>query len=315
MGFRVILTGQAAFGEKVLLALLERGVEVAAVFCPPDSTARPSPLRLAAVERGVAVHQPERMRSPSVVSAFRAIAPDLHVMAFVTDIVPATVLSAPRLGSIQYHPSLLPRHRGGSAINWAIIKGETRTGVTIFWPDSGIDTGPILLQTAVEIGPDDTTGSLYFGKLFPMGVDALAESVDLVRAGAAPRVPQDEALATSEPLCTEGLTAIDWTAPVSVVYNLIRGANPSPGAWTTFRGGRLKVLDSSLITADQPSLAAGVIVSIGAEGVAVQAEGGAILVRRVQPEGGAKLGASDFAGTSAMQVGEQLGPATGGLRA
>ena len=144
------------------------------------------------------------MRDPEVYEEFRKLKPDLNVLAFVTDIIPQRVLDLPRLGSIQYHPSLLPKHRGGSAINWAVINGETKTGLTIFWPDKGIDTGPILLQKEVEIGPDDTVGSLYFNKLFPLGVEALAESVQLVREGKAPRIAQDEAEASTRACARAG---------------------------------------------------------------------------------------------------------------
>ena len=124
----------------------------------------------------------------------RSLNADLCVMAYVTLLVPEPVLNAPRLGSIQYHPSLLPLHKGPSSINWPIIFGETKTGLSIFWPDEGLDTGPILLQKEVEIAPDDTLGSLYFNHLFPMGVAAMVEGVDLVRDGKAPRIEQDNTL-------------------------------------------------------------------------------------------------------------------------
>ena len=144
---------------------------------------------------------------------FRALAPDLQVMAFVTLIVPAEFLSIPTHGTIQYHPSLLPRHRGRSAINWPIIAGETETGLSVFWPDGGIDTGDILLQKTTPIAPDDTLGSVYFERLFPMGVEALLEAVDLVAAGTAPRIPQDESLATYEGPCERANARIDWGKP------------------------------------------------------------------------------------------------------
>lgn len=303
---RIALIGQAAFAEKVLEALLDKGEDVAAVFCPPDAPARPEPVRLLAQSRGVPVYQPRRMRDPQVYEIYERLQPDLNVMAFVTDIVPQRILDYPRLGTIQYHPSLLPKHRGGSAINWAVINGETKTGLSIFWPDKGIDTGPILLQKEVEIAPDDTTASLYFGKLFPLGVEALVEAVEMVRLGTAPRIVQDESQATYEPLCTESLTAIDWSRPASQVYNLIRGANPQPGAVTTWRGEKLKIFDGLLLEQGRPA-EPGEVLEINREGILVAGDGGAILVKRVRLGKGEKVAAPEFAAAVGLQAGDRLG--------
>lgn len=302
---RIALIGQAAFGEQVLAALLEAGEQVVVVFCPPDSAEKPGSLRLLAERNAIPVIQAAKMRDPEVSAAYERFQPDLNVMAFVTDIVPQRILDAPPLGSIQYHPSLLPRHRGGSAINWAIIMGETRTGLSIFWPDKGIDTGPILLQKEVAIDPDDTTGSLYFNKLFPLGVQALVEAVQLVREGKAPRLAQDESQATYEPLCTEARTAIDWNQPVEQVYNLIRGANPQPGAHSTLDGVRVKFFDCRMLAYahDRP---AGEILEIRPDGVLVAAQGGALLLQRLQPTGEAKQKATDLASAGRLNPGDRF---------
>ena len=154
-------------------------------------------------------------------------------MAYVTLIVPEEALNVPKLGSIQYHPSLLPLHRGPSSINWPIIMGRTETGLSIFWPDNGLDTGPILMQKTVEIRDDDTLGTLYFNHLFPMGVEAMLESVDLVRDGKAPRLEQDESLGHLRGLVPgRGRGRSTGARLTQEVWNLIRGANPQPGAWT-----------------------------------------------------------------------------------
>ena len=176
------------------------------------------------------------MRDREAVDAFKDLNADLCVMAFVTDIIPEAILEAPTRGTIQYHPSILPKHRGPSSINWPLIRGETRTGLTIFWPDKGLDTGPVLLQKEVDIDPDDTVGSLYFDKLFPLGVEAMVEAVILVRDGAAPRAAQDESQATYEGWCKAEDIVIDWSGPAAEVYNLIRGGDPSPGAGQHLRG-------------------------------------------------------------------------------
>lgn len=302
---RIALIGQAAFGEKVLAALLEAGEQVVVVFCPPDSAEKPSSLRLLAEQNSIPVIQPLKMRDPEVSAAYEHFQPDLNVMAFVTDIVPQRILDAPPLGSIQYHPSLLPRHRGGSAINWAIIMGETKTGLTIFWPDKGIDTGPILLQKEVDINPDDTTGSLYFNKLFPLGVQALVEAVQLVREGKPPRLVQDESQATYEPLFTEERAAIDWSQPVDKVYNLIRGANPQPGAHSMLNGLRVKFFDCrKLDFAHEGS--PGEVLEIRSDGVVLSATGGTLLLQRMQPAGEAKQKTSDLALAGRLKPGDRF---------
>ena len=180
--------------------------------------------------------QPATYRDPQVLDEFRALAPDLQVMAFVTLVVPEEFLRVPTHGTIQYHPSLLPKHRGRSSINWPIIMGETETGLSIFWPDGGLDTGDVLLQKTTPIGPDDTLGTVYFERLFPMGVAALLEAVDLVKAGTAPRITQDEERATYEGPCERVNARIDWGKPWRQIHDLVRGCDPAPGAWTTYEG-------------------------------------------------------------------------------
>jgi methionyl-tRNA formyltransferase len=303
---RIVLIGQAAFGEKVLAAILAIKEEVVGVFCPPDPPGKTNPLKQLAEASQVPVYQPKKMRDPEAYEIITSLKPDLNVMAFVTDIVPDKILNVPRLGTIQYHPSILPKHRGGSAINWAIINGETRTGLSIFWPDQGIDTGPILLQKEVEIGPDDTTGSLYFNKLFPLGVEALVEAVQLARDGKAPRIVQDETQATYEPLCKENLTGIDWEKPADQIYNLIRGSNPQPGAVTTLRGQRLKIFDCRKQNGAESHLP-GEVVAIEGDGFWAAAKGGQLFIQRVQPENSAKIKAAEFINVSGLKVGDRLG--------
>lgn len=302
---RIALIGQAAFGEKVLRALVEAGEEVVVAYMPPDAPGgKGNPLREAAQALGVPVRQPARMRDPDVFTDYQTFSPDLNVMAFVTDIVPRTILDYPALGTIQYHPSLLPRHRGASAINWAVINGETKTGLTIFWPDEGLDTGPILLQKEVSIEPDDTVGTVYFNKLFDLGVDALLESVQLIKEGRAPRIPQDLSLGEYEPIC--GRMVIDWMYPVTVVYNVIRGCNPSPGAVTTYGGTELKLFDSEKRARSGPE-DPGTILEVGSDGFLVAACGGSILVKRVQPKGAGKMPAGEYAAAVGLRPGDKLG--------
>ncbi|MCX8031382.1 MAG: methionyl-tRNA formyltransferase [Thermodesulfovibrionales bacterium] len=303
---RIVLIGQAAFGEKVLEALLNKGENVVGVFCPPDPPGKPSAMKILAENKGIPVHQPNRMKDPEVFDIFVNLKPDLNIMAFVTDIVPQKILDYPPLKTIQYHPSLLPKHRGGSAIHWAIINGETKTGLTIFWPDKGIDTGPILLQKEVEILPDDTTGTVYFNKLFPLGVEAILEAVEMIKKGTAPRIPQDDSQATYEPLCTDEVTLIDWSKPAQNVYNLIRGANPSPGAWTHYKGIKIRIFDSSFEPSEQKGSSFGEVTFIDDESFLINCNGGSIRVKRVQPAGSGKIKANEFVSQYGLSVGDKF---------
>ncbi len=302
---RIALIGQAAFGEKVLRAFVDAGEELAVVYMPPDAPGgRGNSFREAAEARGVPVRQPARMRGPEVFDEYKTFGADLNVMAFVTDIVPRTILDHPPLGTIQYHPSLLPRHRGASAINWAVINGETKTGLSIFWPDEGLDTGPILLQKEVSIERDDTLGTVYFNKLFGLGVDALLESVRLVKEGRALRIAQDLTKGEYEPVCKR--MVIDWMYPIGVVYNVIRGCNPSPGAVTSFNAQEVKVLECER-RAESGAQPPGTILEVTADGFLVLGCGGSIFVKRVQPAGAGKMPAAEYAAGAGLKVGDRLG--------
>ena len=303
---RIVLFGQAAFGEKTLEALAKRGEEVVGIYTPPDVLGKVNPLKELALQLEIPVFQPEKMRATEVYEEYIKLKPELNVMAFVTDILPESILKYPGLGTIQYHPSLLPKHRGGSAINWAIINGESKTGLTIFWPDKGIDTGPILLQKEVAISPDDTVGSLYFNQLFPLGIEAIVESVELIKQGKAPRIPQDESQASYEGLCTEKDAIISWHQSANKIRNLIRGTNPQPGATTNFGERQFKVFDSELqaiVTGGSP----GEIVDITEQGFVVAAQDEAIFVKRVQVVGSPKIGAAEFAAQVGLKAGDRLG--------
>jgi methionyl-tRNA formyltransferase len=305
---RIVLIGQAAFGQKVLERLIERKENVVGVFCPPDAPGRPDPLKELAQKEKIPVFQPKRWKEAREIAEFKSLNPDLNVLAFVTDIIPREILEYPTHGSIQYHPSLLPKHRGKSAINWAVIKGEEKTGLSIFWVDEGIDTGPILLQREVEIASDDTTGSLYFDKLFPMGVDALVEALDMVKAGTAPKMVQDASQATYEPPCEERHAQIDWDRPIQEVHNLIRGCDPQPAAHTLCRGKRLQIYASKALCGYEPpgKSQPGEILNIGEDGILVMGNGGALLIQKVRPAGGGKIASAEFARETGLRKGDRM---------
>ena len=303
---RIILIGQAAFGAKVLESLLDRGENIVGVYAPPDGPGgRSDPLKDAAVTRKVDIFQPQTYKDDAVFSEYKNLNPDLTVMAFVTTITPTRFFDVPSHGTICYHPSLLPRHRGASGINWAVIMGDSKTGLSIFWPDEGIDTGPILLQKEIPIGPDDTTGSLYFNHLFPMGVDSILESIDLIKAGNAPRIIQDETLATYEPPCDDRVAGIDWKKPADDLYNLVRGCDPQPGAFTMLKGEKIRFYGAKRV--EEPAdEAPGTILAIDDKGIHVALSGGRLIVGKIRPAKGKKTTAAEFAAERGLKEGDRF---------
>ena len=303
---RIILLGQAVFAEKSLDKLAGKGEDIVAVYCPPDPpSGKFDPVKQKSLQLGIPVNQHKTLKAPEVRDEFVSYNADLAILAFVTQIVPAHVFSVPRLGSVCFHPSLLPKYRGASAINWALINGETTTGVTLFWVDQGIDTGPILLQKEVAVEPDDTTGSLYFNKIFPLGVDAIGEAVDLIKAGNPPRIVQDESKATYDPPCRDEHAKIDWSKPAEQVYNLIRGCDPQPGAHTTWQGKMIRIFDARMQSGSDTT-AGGQVTGIGAEEITLALNGGTLTVKRVRGEG-AKISGAEFAKQADLKVGDLLG--------
>lgn len=304
---RLVVIGQAPFGRECLQALVNQGENVVGAITVPD-TGRPNPFKELAVELGLPLLQPRRLRDAEVYEWVKFRNPDLLVLVFVTDFVPPSVIQLATHGGINYHPSLLPKYRGGNAIAWAIICGERETGVTIHYIDEGIDTGDIILWESVPIDPDDTTVTLYYNKLFPLGVRLVAEAVRLIREGKAPRIPQDPRLASYQPLLTEKHTCIDWRQPVHHVYNLIRGSVPSPAAHCTWRGRKLLIHEARpwRLERDDPPLRPGRVVSLEEEGFVVATGWGQLLVKRVQVPGGPKVPAVEFAAGEGLAPGEEL---------
>ena len=302
---RLIVHGQQAYGKSVLEAILDKGVdEVVAVYCAPDKEGRPlDPIKEFAQEKGLPIFQPASYKNPEVWEQMASHESDLCVMAYVLLFVPEEALNVPKHGSIQYHPSLLPWHKGPSSINWPIIMGRNKTGLSIFWPDNGLDTGPILLQKEVDIEADDTLGSVYFNKLYPLGVDAMMDAIELVRDGNAPRDVQDAEDGSYEGWCRKENVLVDWSKPTNEVYNLIRGANPQPGAWTTFNGAEVKIFDSRIA---EGSGAAGSVLAVDDAGVLVATADGAIRIMKVRADAG-KVTAAEYASAAGLEVGSILG--------
>jgi methionyl-tRNA formyltransferase len=299
---RIVVHGQEAFGKKVLERLLERNENVVAVCCAPDKAGRPEdPLKVFAKEKGLPLHQPKSWKTPEALGLMKSFNADLCMMAYVLLFVPQPVLDAPRFGTFQYHPSLLPAHRGPSSINWPIAMGETRTGLSIFWPNEGLDEGPILLQKSVEIGPDETLGDVYFKKLFPLGVDAMMEALELVRAGCVLKHRQNLTDGSYEGWFKKEVAEIDWALPAVEVYNLIRAANPAPGAWGTIKGAKVDIFDSAKVPGDG---APGRVLAVNDQGMTIAAQGGAILAKRVRGVDGKKVAAAEWAKAAGVSAGD-----------
>ena len=304
---RIALLGQAAFAEKALDALIKHGEEIVHVFAPPDAAAgRPDALTAKARELGLPISQPKSFKTDDAYEQFKALDADLAVLAFVTLIVPERILYQPRHKSICFHPSLLPRHRGASAINWALIAGDRETGITWFWPDKGIDTGPILIQKHVPISDQDNVGSLYFNTLFPMGIDAMIEAVDLIKSGRAPSIVQDESQATYEPPCRDEHAKIDFTKPAREVFNLVRGCDPQPGSYANLGDKRLRLYDAAF-DASNASAAPGTIAAIEDKAMRIALNGGTLIVKRarIDPDP-KKVAPGELASSGNISVGARL---------
>ena len=223
-------------------------------------------------------------------------------MAYVTDIVPLEIINNPSKGTIQYHPSLLPAHRGPSSINWAVINGDKKTGITIFWPDEGLDTGPILLQEEVEISNHDTTGSLYFNKLFPVGVDSMIKSIKLVLKNKAPKIKQNEKNATYESWCSA--QEINWDKPSNQIYNIIRGCDPQPGAWTNINSEKVFLYDCKISDSNNKINKKFIIKN---KEISIGLNDKKIILGRVKPVGGVKVNAYEWFMSKNLTTNTKLG--------
>ena len=308
---KVAIVGQQDFGKAVLEAFLARKDQVAGVFCAPEKPgARPDALKVAAQEKGVQVFQFQSLKSPEATAKMKELSVDIGVMAFVLQFAPQEFVKIPKHGTIQYHPSLLPLYRGPSSINWPIIRGDKKTGLTIFRPTDGLDEGPVVLQKETEIGPDDTLGTVYFDRLFPMGVKAMLEAADLVVAGKHKETVQDESRATYEGWCRKGEARISWSNHVDFIYNTIRGCNPAPGAWTTLDGKELQIFDArkhSVRTFGAVKGKIGEVVEVTDKSFQVTAQGGRIEVLRAKLGDAKKVASAELLSAGQIKPGSILG--------
>ena len=308
---KIAIVGQQDFGKAVLEAFLARGDQVGAVFCAPEKEGgRPDALRVAAQEKGLKVHQFKSLRAPEAVQAMKDAGADVGVMAFVLQFAPQDFVKIPKHGTIQYHPSLLPKYRGPSSINWPISRGEKETGLTIFRPTDGLDEGAILLQKRTPIGENDTLGSVYFERLFPMGVQAMLEAADLVLAGKHKEVVQDESQASYEGWFREAEARIHWHSHVDRIHDLIRASDPAPGAWTTLAGAKLQLFDSRKeLTRTFGAVKGKIGEVLGVEDgrLVISAQGGRIHAGKAKLGDAKKVSAAELVSAGGVKAGQILG--------
>ena len=295
---KIAIIGQQDFGKAVLEAFLARGDTVAGVFVAPEKEgAKADPMKVAAQEKRLKLFQFPSLKSPEATQAMKDLDADIGIMAFVLQFAPQEFVNIPKHGTIQYHPSLLPKYRGPSSINWPISRGEKKTGLTIFRPTDGLDEGPVILQKETEISENDTLGTVYFDRLFPMGVKAMLEAADLVVAGKHKESVQDESQASYEGWCREGEARINWASHVDFIHNLIRGCDPAPGAWTTHKGEKLQLFGSKkhlVRTFGAVKGKIGEVTAVSAGSMFISAQGGQIEVAKGKLGTGKKLAPTDL---------------------
>lgn len=310
---KIVFMGTPAFAVPSLQMLVAEGYNVVAVLTQPDrpqgrkKTLTPSPVKEAALELGIPVLQPERLRRPEAVEELAAYEPDLIVTAAYGQILPKSVLDMPKNGCVNVHGSLLPKYRGGAPIQRSIINGEKVTGVTLMYMAEGLDTGDMISRVEVPIEDEDTSGSM-FEKLSLAGRDLLKAEMPRLASGRVEAVRQEESEATYAPNLSRDDERIDWSAGSRDIYNRIRGLVPFSGAFTLWNGETFKVWAAALPSGGSAGIeAAGTVLTVDAHGVEVKTGDGSLRLTTVQPAGKKAMSAADFSRGAAMKPGTVLG--------
>ncbi len=308
MPLRIAVFGQAPFGRDVCIRLAQAGHELVGVHVPPDGGGRADPLAEEAQTRGWPLFRYKGYRRAGRaieerVAEYRALGADLNVLPFTTVILPPEIADHPRHRSVCFHPSILPAYRGGSALAWQIIDGASESGVSVFQPDAGVDTGPLYLQRrGIEIATSDTAASLYFDKLYAPGLEAMAETVAAIAAGTARLTPQPEQGASFQGLLDDRGARLDFGADAAALDRRIRGCDPQPGAWATLSDEVVRLYGSAIerglkATGTEP----GTIAAIDASGLVLAARDGSLRIAKVR-RGDSKRPALE----SGLKVGDRL---------
>lgn len=296
---RIVFMGTPDFAVPSLRRLIQDGHEIAGVYTQPDKPKNrgmkltPSPVKVVALEHNIPVYQPKTLKDEAVLTELQTMNPDLIAVAAYGKLLPPAVLELPRLGCINVHSSLLPKYRGAAPINWAVLNGETETGVTIMHMAEALDAGDIILQSATAIDLNESVEQLH-DRLADMGAVLLSEAVTALAAGTAPRIPQDESQHTYAPMLSRALSPIDWTRPALEIHNQIRGLLPWPATATEVKGTKFKVFASLLTgeTSDQP---AGTPLGADKKGILmVCGDGNVLCITEVQAPGKKRMKAADY---------------------
>jgi methionyl-tRNA formyltransferase len=307
MSIRIAVFGQAPFGRDVTTRLVEAGHEIVAVHVPPDSGSRADPLAQEAEERGWPLFRYKGYRRkgvaiPERVEEYLALGAELNVLPFTTVILPPEIIDAPLHKSVCFHPSVLPAFRGGSALAWQIIEGAAETGISVFQPDEGVDTGPLYLQkTGLKIAPTDNTASLYFDTLYPIGVDAMVETVAAIDAGTAVLSPQAKAGASFQGLVGDEVASLDLSQDAPALDRRIRGCDPQPGAWLRLGEEQIRLHGSRIESQSGDSGTPGEVLAVEEAGLLLAVRGGTLRIQKIRRASG-KTKASE----SGLVVGDRL---------
>lgn len=296
------------------LELLHRNSQILSVIANPDQPAgrgyelKPSPVKESALRLELPLMQPEKASDPAFLESMRTLAPEVGVVVAYGKLLPKSLLAIPRYGFLNVHFSLLPAYRGAAPMQWALIHGETETGVTLFWLDEGMDTGPLFLQRRLPIAPDDTAETLR-EKLVPLGVEGLDEALKKLASGEKIARPQ-EGTGSKAPILKKEDGRLDWTQPAQVLANRIRGLTLWPGAFAMLKQGgkenRIKILKARAIAGGEPG-EPGVVIRIeGREGIVVKCGQNLLKVTQVQPEGKRAMSAWDFWQGAHLKQGDKL---------
>jgi methionyl-tRNA formyltransferase len=310
---KLLFMGSGGFALPSFEALLDSSHQVLALITQPDKPAgRGHELRMPktkslALERGIVVHQPPKVRAEAAIELVRGIAPDVIVVVAYGQIIPPSILEIPPRGIVNVHGSLLPRYRGAAPIQWAIARGETETGVTTMLMDVGLDTGPILLQKEIAISEDDTGGTLE-AKLAPLGAALLLETLSRWERGDLAPIPQDDARATLAPRIKKAEALVDWSRPATEIHCRVRAFAPWPVAFVPLDAGALRIWKTRVAPAGSAAADPGRILGIEPEGLTVGCGGpSALIVEEVQPAGKGRMTASAFARGKRLAPGDFLG--------
>ena len=293
---KIVYMGTPEFAVPPLQTLANAGHEIAGVVTRIDkpagrgrAVAEPA-VKTAALGLGLAVYQPKRVREPEFIETLRGIGPDAIIVAAYGQILPKEILALPKYGCINIHASLLPLYRGAAPINWAVIRGERETGITIMQMDESMDTGAVFLRENVPIGPKDTAGTLT-GKLSLLGAKMIAAALPLIETGKLKPVQQDHAKATLAPILKKEDGLVDWTRAAEELHNRVRGLSPWPGAYTFLDGKLIKLIETDAAPGGADP---GLIRQSGKDGLDVGTGNGMLRILRIQPEGKKVMTAGEF---------------------